>query len=293
MSNKPIVVTGFAVLAASAGLLLANSHATSQAEEALSELKTEAQAMGVEMSYSDVSANIFGDVSVSDAKFSVPFAGAEVLVDHVEAEGLGGDPDELSDIKLSLKGISLKDGGNLKVDKTPDDIQEMVIYAMVKEGKKVDLNLEVDGDSETGEFELEDLSLAGEDLGKIALSGDFASKSFASGNLDVNAPMKMGAFSLTLSDDGIVDRLLMAQNRTKDVDEAREKIIEKGERALEKAEGFEKEMIEGILALIDGDDITLTRDNDTPLEINPLALMGNQRALKKFGRDGEFTVIIH
>ena len=63
--------------------------------------------------------------------------------------------------------------------------------------------------------------------------------------------------------------------------------------ALKQADPQRKMLLEGAIALLEGDEVTLYRESDEPFSIVPMAMMaGPSSALATFIRDGKFQIEI-
>ncbi len=291
MSNKTHLVIGAVALSLFAGVLVGNSMATSKAEEAMDKLVADAKSSGATITYDNISASILGNIDIDD--LSIDYQGSTITVASVSASGLKEDPKEMDSLALTFSEIGFSGSENMRIDETPDDISEALAYAAFKDGKTFDLSLDMNTDAEDGEISINDITLRGEDLGEVTLQGEFVSAGLFADEFNPMSPIQLGELSLTLSDDGLIDILMMNEVKgDKSLDDVREKAISKGERAVERSKGFEKELMQGMIALIEGDEVTLKRLDNSLVDINPIQLFSNQRAVKRLSEQAQFTVVI-
>ena len=106
------------------------------------------------------------------------------------------------------------------------------------------------------------------------------------------AAIEIGAFEFSLADDGLVDRLFASQaTAEKDGDNLRDEAIEELKLALEQAEEPRQMILEGMLALLEGEEVTLYRDSDEPFSVVPMMMMSDPNgAFATFMRDGKFKI---
>jgi len=293
MSKSTLAIAGIAGLLLG-GVLLGNMMATSKAEDALNELQAEMAATGSgnEFVYGDVSASFLSSaIEVSD--ISVTYMGESIGIKNILLEGVKEDPDEMETFLLSAEGINFGKVSHDLVSKRPNSPLEMIAKAAILDSKDFDFRIDLDIDRSESSVSLKELTLTGEDLGEISLSTTIISPDLMSNYSNYTGAMKVTDFALSAQDDGLTDLWFehSATRTNTDVDDVREKLVKNGEKALKRSKGFEKEFVEAALALIDGDKVTVMRETETALEINPLRLT-NQRYIKKFGEEANLTFVI-
>lgn len=291
--SKNIIIAGIVAGVALIGLIGGNMVASSKAEDAVNNLITEVEASGATVQYDSVSANVFGTVEIDDITLSN--ANKTIFIENLTANGLGyaaENPEDIEDLEMTLTGIDFSGLQGIRIDETPDDLPEILIYAAIKDTKIFDAKLVLDTDRDKGILDIQELTLSGEDLGNVTLSAMATGKSLLEKNPDLTRPIALTRFSLALKDDGLMDRFIRADlDDNEDFDEAKDRIITSSEEQLDDLSGLEKDTIEGLLALIDGDTVTIYRGNEEPLELSPLVFM-NSRMMDRLYRQADLKVDI-
>ncbi|WP_339771633.1 hypothetical protein [uncultured Paraglaciecola sp.] len=289
MDVKKIVLVGIVVLAA--GYIGGSIVATNKAEDALDNLVNESRSYGVEMAYGDVSASPFGGATIDELIIDTGFG--KVLIDELIIKEFAQEEGVLSEIVLSAEDISVAD---FLVSDKPKDLYEAFIYLLQQKGNEVDLDFALEVDVEDDKAELEEFSIEGDDIGEVRVSMEMTGLKKLQGLGSHNA-LLMGTVmlqelviheaSVYLQDDGLLDTLLNSEATQKGVsaDSLREKAIERGQQAKANTNNkIEQQLTDAGIALLEGDAITLTLDEDTPVSVGQLLLDGEsgiQREMQK------------
>ena len=201
---------------------------------------------------------------------------------------------------MHFSGVSFSEYKGHGVDDTPDDIQEILVHMLMKEGKTLDQRFAFEVNEDDNEYRIKELTFDVEDAGRISLSTDLFTKAPISAAPELMAQHLMAAieideFTLSLEEDGLVDRMFATKaTDEKDADDLRAEAIEELERALDKAEQPRKMLLEGMLALLEGDEVTLSRNSDEPFTVIPIMMMSDPNsAFDTFMQDGQFKISIH
>ena len=199
--------------------------------------------------------------------------------------------------EVHFSGVSFLEFKGQGVDDTPDDIQEILVHMLMKEGKTLDQRFSFEVNEEDNEYRIKELSFDVEDAGRVSLSTDLFTKAPISTAPELMAQhlmaaIEIGAFEFSLADDGLVDRLFASQaTAEKDGDNLRDEAIEELKLALEQAEEPRQMILEGMLALLEGEEVTLYRDSDEPFSVVPMMMMSDPNgAFATFMRDGKFKI---
>jgi len=288
--NRIILPIGTLLIVVSMGMLSAHERATVEAKDALEEIASDIALIGGKLTYGKVLGTLYGEVTVDDVV--IKYLDNEVMIDSVYAKGFSRDINNVDDIELSLDNISFNNVPSLRIDEKPDSFKDVIAYAITHEGKKVDIDLALHVSPETGEFDVSNFSVDGEDLATVSARGQFVSQSLIAGG-GIDSPIELEDFSVTLSDDGMVSRLFVERGGPNSIQREREKIIVSGEAEANKATGIVKEITQGFVAFVQGKDITLRRDNVTPVSVKPSSALSDIQELKKFSEDASMTVEIN
>jgi len=274
-----------------------NMYASSKAKDTVDEMIADLPAT-TQVSYSDVSATIFGYVSIDDIRIGDDRQG-HIVVKNVALSGFEEGLEDSTEGEVHFSGVSFSEYKGHGVDDTPDDIQEILVHMLMKEGKTLDQRFAFEVNEDDNEYRIKELTFDVEDAGRISLSTDLFTKAPISAAPELMAQhlmaaIEIGEFTLSLEEDGLVDRMFATKaTDEKDADDLRSEAIEELERALEKAEPPRKMLLEGMLALLEGDEVTLSRDSDEPFTVIPMMMMSDPNsAFDTFMRDGQFKISI-
>lgn len=265
------------------------SFPSSKVENALEEIVANANDAGVKISYSDVSTSLFMVVKIEDLK--VNHVSGSVEVETVTIDGIENNLDDMDYLDLSLEGATFSTSSNLFLSSPPTGFFEVLAHAAFQKNKRFNIQLTAHADIDEGSLSLEELTIDGEDLGITTLAAELIIKNGISDNLSALSDISVSTFSLSLSDDGIVDQLLVPQTRNnQSVSDYKKMLIEKGREELENVKGRQKQVIQGILGVLDGDGVEIYRDDTIPLSINPFTLLSNPRAIEQLAEDANIKV---
>ena len=276
MDVKKIVLVGGIVLLV--GYIGGSIMASHKAEEALEAMVKESRSFGVDVTYDDVSASPFGSATIDELVIDTGFG--KVLIDEfAEKEGV------LSNIALSADDIS---ASGFLINDNPKDLYEAFIYLLQQKDNDIDLKLALEVDVEDDKAELEEFSIEGDNIGELNVSMEMSGLKKLQGLGSHNA-LLMGTVmlqelvihdaSVYLQDDGLLGTLLDSEAMQKGVsaDSLRDKAIERGKKAKARMSSkIEQQLADAGIALLEGDAITLTLDNDTPVSVGQLFLGGEQ-----------------
>ncbi|MDO6566436.1 hypothetical protein Q4561_05155 [Alteromonas sp. 1_MG-2023] len=275
-----------------------NMYASSKAKDTVDEMIADLPAT-TQVSYSDVSANIFGDVFIDNIRVGDEAQG-HILVENIALSGFKQELEDSTEGEVHFSGVSFSEFKGHGVDSTPDDIQEVLVHMLMNEGKTLNQSFAFEVNEDDNEYRIKELTFDVEDAGRISLSTDIFTKAPISAAPELMAQhlmaaIEIGEFTLSLEEDGLVDRMFATKaTDEKDADELHAEAIEALERALEKAEPPRKMLLEGMLALLEGDEVTLSRDSDEPFTVIPMMMMSDPNsAFDTFMRDGQFKISIH
>jgi hypothetical protein len=278
--------------------VVGNIYASSKAKDAVDEMIADLPAT-TQVSYGDVSATIFGDVSIDDIRISDERQG-HIVVKNIALSGFEKELEDSTEGEVHFSGVSFSEYKGHGVDDTPDDIQEILVHMLMKEGKTLDQRFAFEVNEDDNEYRIKELTFDVEDAGRISLSTDLFTKAPISAAPELMAQhlmaaIEIGEFTLSLEEDGLVDRMFATKaTDEKDADDLRAEAIEELERALEKAEPPRKMLLEGMLALLEGDEVTLSRNSDEPFTVIPIMMMSDPNsAFDTFMQDGQFKISIH
>jgi hypothetical protein len=278
--------------------VVGNIYASSKAKDAVDEMIADLPAT-TQVSYGDVSATIFGDVSIDDIRISDDRQG-HIVVKNIALSGFEKELEDSTEGEVHFSGVSFSEYKGHGVDDTPDDIQEILVHMLMKEGKTLDQRFAFEVNEDDNEYRIKELTFDVEDAGRISLSTDLFTKAPISAAPELMAQhlmaaIEIGEFTLSLEEDGLVDRMFATKaTDEKDADDLRAEAIEELERALEKAEPPRKMLLEGMLALLEGDEVTLSRNSDEPFTVIPIMMMSDPNsAFDTFMQDGQFKISIH
>ncbi len=280
------------------GYVVGNIYASAKAKDAVDEMIADLPAT-TQVSYGDVSATIFGDVSIDDIRIGDDRQG-HIVVKNIALSGFEKELEDSTEGEVHFSGVSFSEYKGHGVDDTPDDIQEILVHMLMKEGKTLDQRFAFEVNEDDNEYRIKELTFDVEDAGRISLSTDLFTKAPISAAPELMAQhlmaaIEIGEFTLSLEEDGLVDRMFATKaTDEKDADDLRAEAIEELERALEKAEPPRKMLLEGMLALLEGDEVTLSRNSDEPFTVIPIMMMSDPNsAFDTFMRDGQFKISIH
>ncbi|WOI38646.1 hypothetical protein R1T43_06330 [Alteromonas sp. CI.11.F.A3] len=272
-----------------------NIYASAKAKDAVDEMIADLPAT-TQVSYGDVSATIFGDVSIDDIRIGDDRQG-HIVVKNVALSGFEEKLEDSTEGEVHFSGVSFSEYKGHGVDDTPDDIQEILVHMLMKEGKTLDQRFAFEVNEDDNEYRIKELTFDVEDAGRISLSTDLFTKAPISSAPELMAQhlmaaIEIGEFTLSLEEDGLVDRLFAPQvTDEKSLDDLRAEAIDGLKSALKQAEPQRKMLLEGTIALLEGDEVTLYRENDEPFSIVPMTMMaGPNGALSNFIRDGKFQI---
>lgn len=275
--------------------VVGNIYASSKAKDAVDEMIADLPAT-TQVSYGDVSATIFGDVSIDDIRIGDERQG-HIVVKNIALSGFEKELEDSTEGEVHFSGVSFSEYKGHGVDDTPDDIQEILVHMLMKEGKTLDQRFAFEVNEDDNEYRIKELTFDVEDAGRISLSTDLFTKAPISAAPELMAQhlmaaIEIGEFTLSLEEDGLVDRMFATKaTDEKDADDLRAEAIEELERALAKAEPPRKMLLEGMLALLEGDEVTLSRNSDEPFTVIPMMVMSDPNsALSTFIRDGKFQI---
>jgi hypothetical protein len=278
--------------------VVGNIYASSKAKDAVDEMIADLPAT-TQVSYGDVSATIFGDVSIDDIRIGDERQG-HIVVKNIALSGFEKELEDSTEGEVHFSGVSFSEYKGHGVDDTPDDIQEILVHMLMKEGKTLDQRFAFEVNEDDNEYRIKELTFDVEDAGRISLSTDLFTKAPISAAPELMAQhlmaaIEIGEFTLSLEEDGLVDRMFATKaTDEKDADDLRAEAIEELERALEKAEPPRKMLLEGMLALLEGDEVTLSRNSDEPFTVIPIMMMSDPNsAFDTFMQDGQFKISIH
>ena len=278
--------------------VVGNIYASSKAKDAVDEMIADLPAT-TQVSYGDVSATIFGDVSIDDIRIGDDRQG-HIVVKNIALSGFEKELEDSTEGEVHFSGVSFSEYKGHGVDDTPDDIQEILVHMLMKEGKTLDQRFAFEVNEDDNEYRIKELTFDVEDAGRISLSTDLFTKAPISAAPELMAQHLMAAieideFTLSLEEDGLVDRMFATKaTDEKDADDLRAEAIEELERALDKAEQPRKMLLEGMLALLEGDEVTLSRNSDEPFTVIPIMMMSDPNsAFDTFMQDGQFKISIH
>lgn len=278
--------------------VVGNIYASSKAKDAVDEMIADLPAT-TQVSYGDVSATIFGDVSIDDIRIGDDRQG-HIVVKNIALSGFEEELEDSTEGEVHFSGVSFSEYKGHGVDDTPDDIQEILVHMLMKEGKTLDQRFAFEVNEDDNEYRIKELTFDVEDAGRISLSTDLFTKAPISAAPELMAQhlmaaIEIGEFTLSLEEDGLVDRMFATKaTDEKDADDLRAEAIEELERALEKAEPPRKMLLEGMLALLEGDEVTLSRNSDEPFTVIPIMMMSDPNsAFDTFMQDGQFKISIH
>jgi hypothetical protein len=278
--------------------VVGNIYASSKAKDAVDEMIADLPAT-TQVSYGDVSATIFGDVSIDDIRISDERQG-HIVVKNIALSGFEKELEDSTEGEVHFSGVSFSEYKGHGVDDTPDDIQEILVHMLMKEGKTLDQRFAFEVNEDDNEYRIKELTFDVEDAGRISLSTDLFTKAPISAAPELMAQhlmaaIEIGEFTLSLEEDGLVDRMFATKaTDEKDADDLRAEAIEELERALENAEPPRKMLLEGMLALLEGDEVTLSRNSDEPFTVIPIMMMSDPNsAFDTFMQDGQFKISIH
>jgi hypothetical protein len=281
MDMKKVVLVGAVFLAVVyfGGSMLA----TQKAEEAMQAVVNETRGFGAQISYDDLSASVFGSVTIDDLVIDTRIG--KVLIDELYIEEFEQEQNMLSEIAMEADDIRVT---GFPMNNSPRDLFEAFIYLLQQEGNEIDLALALEIDIDEDEAELEALSIDGDNIGELHASIKMRGLKKLQ-DLQNQSPLLMGTVmlqelvvheaSLSLEDDGILDALLNSEAKQKGVSakSLRESAIERGKKAKDRAtDKTEKQLAEAGIALLERDGITLTLDEDTPVALGQLFLTGKQ-----------------
>ncbi|ANB24475.1 hypothetical protein A6F57_04195 [Alteromonas stellipolaris] len=278
--------------------VVGNIYASSKAKDAVDEMIADLPAT-TQVSYGDVSATIFGDVSIDDIRIGDDRQG-HIVVKNIALSGFEKELEDSTEGEVHFSGVSFSEYKGHGVDDTPDDIQEILVHMLMKEGKTLDQRFAFEVNEDDNEYRIKELTFDVEDAGRISLSTDLFTKAPISAAPELMAQhlmaaIEIGEFTLSLEEDGLVDRMFATKaTDEKDADDLRAEAIEELERALENAEPPRKMLLEGMLALLEGDEVTLSRNSDEPFTVIPIMMMSDPNsAFDTFMQDGQFKISIH
>ncbi|MFY0668499.1 MAG: hypothetical protein JXQ95_10750 [Alteromonas stellipolaris] len=278
--------------------VVGNIYASSKAKDAVDEMIADLPAT-TQVSYGDVSATIFGDVSIDDIRIGDDRQG-HIVVKNIALSGFEKELEDSTEGEVHFSGVSFSEYKGHGVDDTPDDIQEILVHMLMKEGKTLDQRFAFEVNEDDNEYRIKELTFDVEDAGRISLSTDLFTKAPISAAPELMAQhlmaaIEIGEFTLSLEEDGLVDRMFATKaTDEKDADDLRAEAIEELERALEKAEPPRKMLLEGMLALLEGDEVTLSRNSDEPFTVIPIMMMSDPNsAFDTFMQGGQFKISIH
>ncbi len=271
-----------------------NSVATEKAEDAIEKLVTEAKKSETVITYDDIKASFLGNITIHGVNINNEYLGAVLKIDKVSIDGMRDSLNDIEEMEISLTNIDFSDSKNYRVDNTPDNMTEVLEYAAINGGHSFDFNASFSTNFTQRKLSIDSLSIKSDGLGTITLQAEIFKKSLFDETPNFSSPMQVGGFSLRLSDDGISERLLMTRARDgQTANEAKEELIKEGENALESATGARKELVTGILALLEGKDVTFKRDNKEPMPFDMSGMMSNSRKLILFTEQSGFISEVH
>lgn len=271
--------------------------ATQKAQEVMQGVVNESASFGVDITYDDLSASVFGSVSISELVVNTSIG--KILIDELYIDEYDQDDAFISELSLTADEIEVS---GFPVRATPRDLSEALLILLQQEDKSADLALSIEIDIEDDEVELENLSIEGDDIGELRMSLNMTGleKIRELGNQNalligtvLLQDLIVHEASLYLEDDGILQTLLESEAQQKGVtaQSLRDQAIERGKLAKDKAsDKYQKKLAEAGIALLEGDGITLTLDKDTPVQLGRLFLAGEQgmqRELQKVKFDLE------
>ncbi|WP_218395914.1 YdgA family protein [Alteromonas lipotrueae] len=272
-----------------------NVYASSKAKDAVDEMIAELPAT-TQVSYRDVSATIFGDVSIDDIRIGDDRQG-HIVVKNIALSGFEEALENSTEGEVHFSGVSFSEYKGQGVDDTPDDIQEILVHMLMNEGKTLDQRFAFEVNEDDNEYRIKELTFDVEDAGRISLSTDLFTKAPISTAPELiaqhlMAAIEIGEFTLSLEEDGLVDRLFASQvTAEKSLDDLRDEAIDGLKNAMKQSEPQRKMLLEGTIALLEGGEVTLYRESDEPFSIVPMTIMsGPNGALATFIRDGKFQI---
>jgi hypothetical protein len=257
--------------------------ATKKAEKAMHLVVAESQSFGVNITYGDLSASVFGSVAIDELVIDTTLG--KVLIDELFIDEFEQDQNVITELALKAEDISVS---GFPLNNAPKDLFEAFVYLLQQEGNEINLAIDLDVDVDDDEAELETLYIEGDDIGEIKASLTLGGlKSLQ--KLESQSALVLGTVllqelvvkeaSLFLEDDGILDALLETEAKQKGVTvkSLRDSAIERGKLVKSKVDGeTEKLLAKAGIALLEGDSITLTLDEETPIRAGQLFLSGKQ-----------------
>ena len=191
-----------------------NIYASSKAKDAIDDMIADLPAT-TQVSYDDVSATIFGDISIDDIRIGDDRQGY-IVVENIALSGFEADLEDTREGEVHFSGVSFSEFKGHGVDDTPDDIQEILVHMLMKEGKTLDQRFAFEVDEDDNEYRIKELSFDVEDAGRISLATNLFTKAPISAAPELMAQhlmaaIEIGEFTLSLEEDGLVDRLFAPQ----------------------------------------------------------------------------------
>lgn len=270
-------ILGLAVAGAfAAAYVTANSYATDEAQQTVDAYITEG---GVPITYDDISANIFGTVSLSNIN----------MLNLVTIEQLEMQTDSLQENSfehLYVKAQGIKLAQQLLSD-APRSVTDHLALAFLGAPEGADFVIEVNVDKDADKLVLEQMTFDAEESAHLSLTAEVedivlllesvADKS--AGAMAQGLPEStVSQFEFTLEDKGAVDALLSHQvnqsARFRDIDAAREALIDNIE-AVNVADLNTMQAKAPLIALLNGGGFTLSLDS--PVSLNLVQVFAGQR----------------
>lgn len=249
-----------------------NIYATQQAEIKLAEMQNEALASGIAIKYNDISANVFGRVTVSGITVSQP--GVKYTMDEVTVSGMDGDREELGDVYLNVKAFKMlvdeAAGQQLGMQMMPG------IVTSVMGENPISMDIIVDVSSSEKAFSVNELSLSGAGFGFVSFS--LAIEMDAPMKRDVDAVMgamgniKIHDVTLSVQDGGFIDRLLAEQTTATDISAFKTQMID-DLRFKDYASEVEMMFASAAIGVIEGRHMKISRQSNEPFIFNMQAMI--------------------
>lgn len=281
------------------GYVGASMYATSVAEEKVEQMLEKVGNDAENITYEDISASPFGEVTIEGLK--AVNGDESITLSELTLVGFDDISEDYANIKVIANGLTF---AGFYVDETPDDPAEAIKKHVIQESGELDFVLELKMDADADEVRIGSLGLSGDDLGHVSFSGEVkgvaralinASEGFQSEQPEVGVMALMGIqkvelrdLELILEDDGIIDMMLASKSKNGDVDDIRQEMIDKIGDVSKVKDETERQSLEGMVALLEGDGLSITLDE--PFVLTMSDVMGSNNGLKRKMAKAKITV---
>jgi hypothetical protein len=281
--EKSKIAAGIVAGVLAIGYIGGNVYASGKAEEVIAELASKANSGGVDISYSDVSANIFGTVEIEGV--TGEFQGGTYYVDTVTISGIDPEAETFEGAEIAIDEFSLSIPEDkmerMRGNPPRPDLHRVMMYLMLSEGRELDLTLSVDVDG--NDLLLDELSIGGSGIGHLSISTELFLDAPPKSDMQTlmalgNGGLKVGDLTISFEDDGIVDVFFLRESKRKNASTS--DLIDDIVNKLEKTEAqndLEEMMLSGFIGVLEGDEVVLSRGSDEPSKINFKRMFNNPK----------------